>query len=130
SIFIGGFTLEAVATICGEQGEQEPDTFALLSSLLDHSLLEQEKSDADDPRYVLLESVQEYALERLREHAEMEACQRAHALYYLALVEKAFPHLIGAQQTSWLAQLNLEIDNLRAALLWLFNNNEVELALR
>ena len=130
SIFARGFTLEAVAAICGRQGEQRIDTFSFLASLLDHSLLRQEMPDTEEPRFVLLESIQEYALERLREHHEIEVRQHAHALYYLALVEKALPYLTGPQQVSWLARLDREKDNLRATLLWLVEKNETELALR
>ncbi len=134
SIFVRGCTIEAVAAVCGRQGnrqgELEIDTFSLLARLLDHSLLRQEHPEAEDPRFVLLESVQEYGLERLREHNEMEECQHAHAMYYLAFVEKAFPYLIGPHQAIWLARLDQEKDNLRATLMWLLNKNEIELALR
>ncbi|HEU5381023.1 MAG TPA: tetratricopeptide repeat protein [Ktedonobacteraceae bacterium] len=130
SVFAGGCTLEAVAAICGTSGEQTIDTFSLVAGLLDHSLLRQEKPDTGEPRFFLLESVQEYALERLSEHNEREARRRSHALYYLALVEKALPYLIGSQQIIWLTQLDLEKDNLRAAFLWLLHRNEIELALR
>lgn len=130
SVFARGCTLGAVAAICGTQNGREIDTFSLLASLLDNSLLRQEKPDAEEPRFVLLESVQEYGLDLLREHNEIAERQRVHALYYLALVEKAFPHLTGPQQIIWLAQLDQEKDNLRAALLWLLDKNEIELALR
>lgn len=130
SVFAGGCTLEAAMAVYGNQGEKENAVFALLASLLDQSLLQQQKPDADEPRYVLLESIREYGLERLREHNELEESQHAHALYYLALVEKALPHLTGRHQAVWLAQLDQDKDNLRAALLWLLNENEVELALR
>ncbi len=130
SMFARGCTLEAIEAVCSKQGEQEIDTISLLAGLLDHSLLQQEKPDAEEPRFILLESIQEYALERLREHNEIKERQRTHALYYLALVEKALPYLTGSRQAIWLARLDQEKDNLRAALLWLLNENEVELALR
>ena len=130
SVFVRGCTIEAVTAICGKQGEQEVNIYSLLSSLLDHSLLLQERPDSEEPRFVLLESIQEYALERLREHNEIEVRQRSHALYYLGLVEKAFPDLTGPRQAIYLTQLDQEKDNLRAALQWLLNKNEVELALR
>jgi predicted ATPase len=130
SVFAKGCTLEAVAAICGTQGEQDIDTFSLLTSLRDNSLLHREKPDAEEPRFILLESVQEYGLQLLRDQNEQADRQRAHALYYLALVEKALPHLTGPHQVIWLVRLDQEKENLRAALLWLLDTNEIELALR
>lgn len=130
SVFSGGCTIEAAVAVCGKPGEPESNVFSLLASLLDQSLLQQETLETDNPRFILLESVREYGLERLREHNEMEESQREHALYYLAFVEQVLPYLTGSQQTTWLAQLDQEKDNLRAALTWLLNKNEVELALR
>src|SRR5258708_15640257 len=69
-------------------------------------------------------------LELLRESGEIEPCQRAHALYFLTVVEEANLHLKGPQQTTWLEQLERERANLRAALAWLIEHQEAELALR
>lgn len=130
SVFVSGCTIEAAMAVCSNQGGKEGDVFALLASLLDQSLLQQKKPEAEELRYVLLESIRAYGLERLREHNELEECQRAYARYYLALVEQALPHLTGPHQATWLVQLDQEKDNLRVALLWLLDKNEVELALR
>lgn len=130
SVFIGGCTIEAAMAVYDNQRGKEGAVFALLASLLDQSLLQQKKPEADEPRYVLLESIREYGLERLREHNEVEESQRAYARYYLALVEQALPHLTGPHQATWLVQLDQEKDNLRAALQVLLDKNEVELALR
>src|SRR5438105_2336038 len=78
----------------------------------------------------MLETVREYGLECLGESGEAEASQRAHALYYLALAEEAEPHLKGAQQVLWWRRLEREQENLRAALTWLIEQQEGELALR
>lgn len=129
SVFAGGCTIEAVAAVYGEQEEPENDVYSMLVSLLDQSLLQQQKSEDDEPRFVLLENIREYGLERLGEHNEIEESQHTHALYYLALVEKALPYLTGPRQATWLTQLDQEKDNLRAALTWLLRKNEVELAL-
>jgi hypothetical protein len=130
SIFAGGCTFEAFVAVCSEQTEQDRDIFSLLIGLLDQSLLQQVRPEAEEPRFMLLESIREYGLERLSEPNEVEESQCTHAHYYLALVEKALPHLTGPHQTTWLAQLDQEKDNLQAALTWLLNNNAVELALR
>lgn len=130
SIFAGGCTLEAVTAVCGEQPGLGKNIYSLLADLLDQSLLQQSKPETDEPRFVLLESIRAYGLERLHEHNEMEESQRAHALYYLTLVDRALPYLTGPHQATWLTQLDQEKDNLRVALTWLLNQNEVEFALR
>jgi DNA-binding CsgD family transcriptional regulator/tetratricopeptide (TPR) repeat protein len=74
--------------------------------------------------------VREYGRELLRESGELEQCQRAHALYYLTLTEEAELHLKGTEQITWLERLELEQVNLQAALAWLIEHRETELALR
>ncbi|HEY6406742.1 MAG TPA: LuxR C-terminal-related transcriptional regulator, partial [Ktedonobacteraceae bacterium] len=81
-------------------------------------------------RFRLLETIREYGLERLNASWEVESVRRSHAEYYLGLVEEAEPHLRGARQTEWLARLEQEQENLRAALGWLIEHEEVEPALR
>jgi DNA-binding CsgD family transcriptional regulator/tetratricopeptide (TPR) repeat protein len=97
--------------------------------LLDKSLL-QHVAQEGTARLMLLETIREYGLECLRESGEARQIQNAHAEYYLALVEEADPHLKGAQQEVWLRQLDREQENLRAALSWLIEHDEVEMALR
>ncbi len=101
-----------------------------VASLLDKSLLLQVEQEGEEPRLQMLMTVREYGLECLRESGEAEAIQRAHALYYLALAEQGEPHLKGAQQLAWLERLEQEQENLRAALQWLIEQKETELALR
>ena len=88
------------------------------TSLLDKSLLQQSEQEEGEPRLSMLETVREYGLECVRESGEAEVSRRAHALYYLRLAEQAEPHLKGAQQIEWLEQLEMEQENLRAALGW------------
>ena len=70
-------------------------------------------------RFGMLETVREYALERLAASGEEDAARAAHAAYFLALAERAEPHLLLAGQEAWLDRLEAEHDNLRAALAWL-----------
>jgi DNA-binding CsgD family transcriptional regulator/tetratricopeptide (TPR) repeat protein len=91
--------------------------------------LQIEQEDGET-RLQMLMTVREYGLECLRACGESRATQRAHAQYYLALVEEAEPHLKGAQQLVWLNHLEQEMDNLRVALTWLLEEEEGELALR
>src|SRR5712692_11412 len=133
SVFAGGWTLEAVEALEKMLNEDETSTLSVLdgiASLLDKSLLVQRSREGKEPRLILLRTVREYALELLRESGEIEPCQRAHALYFLTVVEEAHLHLKGPQQTTWLEQLERERANLRAALAWLIEHGEAELALR
>ena len=70
------------------------------------------------PRYWMLETIHEYAREKLKESGEEEALGREHALYFMRLAEEAEPGLIGDKQAEWLNRLEDEHDNLRAALRW------------
>src|SRR5262249_2891874 len=99
-------------------------------SLLNHSLLRREDQTFGEPRLRMLESVREFALELLADSGELEATARRHAEFFLALAEAAEPHLQGAAQNEWLARLEAEHDNLRAALAWALAHGRVELALR
>src|SRR5262245_50916293 len=78
----------------------------------------------------MLETIREYALERLEESRELEAIRQRHADYYLALVEATAATLAGAEQAAGLAQLELEHDNLRAALAWARERGDIDLGLR
>jgi predicted ATPase/transcriptional regulator with XRE-family HTH domain/Tfp pilus assembly protein PilF len=92
-------------------------TLAILSSLVARSLLYQEAAHGET-RFKMLETLREYARERLVESGEADAVRREHAHYYLALVEEAVPHLRGAQQQAQLDRLEREYLNIRAALSW------------
>src|SRR5215210_1124021 len=129
-VFSGGATLEAIETVCDAQGDLHTDVFDGVSSLVDESLLRQEEGAGDDPRFVMLETIREYARERLGQSGEVEATSRAHAEYFLALAEGAEPMLWGAEDAAWLDRLEQEHNNMRAALLWAIANQEAELALR
>jgi predicted ATPase/DNA-binding CsgD family transcriptional regulator len=133
SIYAGIWTLEAVEALEKMLNEKETSTLSTLdgmASLLDKSLLIQRGQEGDEPRLVMLLTVREYGRELLRESGELEQCQRAHALYYLTLTEEAELHLKGTEQITWLERLELEQVNLQAALAWLIEHRETELALR
>ncbi len=101
-----------------------------VASLLDKSLLLQIELEGEEPRLIMLATIREFGLECLQEHGETEITQRAHALYYLAFAEEAEPHLKGEQQIQWLTRLERDQKNLQAALGWLIEHTETELALR
>jgi predicted ATPase len=130
AVFAGGRTLEAIEAVCDAEGPLPVDTFEGVSSLLDKSLLRQEEGPEDEPRFVMLETIHEYARERLVESGEAEEIGRAHTEYFLALAEEAEPELTGANQVLWMDRLEAEHDNFRVALARSLETGEAESALR
>jgi len=117
-VFVGGCTLEAVEAVCNAARDLPMDVIDGVAVLLDQSLLRQVEGSDGEPRFTMLETIREYALERLAAHGEAEALRERHLAYYLALAEAAEPHLRGAEQIIWADRLEVEHDNLRAALAW------------
>jgi predicted ATPase len=122
-IFAGGCTLQAAEEIC----DADLDT---LQSLIDKSLVRSVHEANGDPRYVMLETIREYALERLAGRSEPEGPRARHEEYFLALAEAAEPALRGRDQALWLERLEVEHDNIRSALTWALAQSECELGLR
>jgi predicted ATPase/class 3 adenylate cyclase/Tfp pilus assembly protein PilF len=130
AVFSGGRTLEAIEAICDAEGDLPVEAFEGVSSLVDKSLLRQEEGPDGEPRFVMLETVHEFAREKLKESAEAEEIKRAHAEYFLTLAEEAYPELRGPDQLEWLERLEAEHDNMRAALSWALERKEVDVALK
>ncbi|MFN2513444.1 MAG: protein kinase [Pyrinomonadaceae bacterium] len=130
SVFFGGFTLSAAEAVCGVIEGVEIDVLEGLAALVDESLVSKKEMPDGAYRFLMLETIREYGLERLSEGDEAEALRRRHAGYFLKLAEKVEPHLMGAGHELWLKQLDAERDNLRAALRWAADNAEAELGLR
>jgi len=130
AVFAGGCTLEAAEAVLSEaQGgpELESELAVLISqnmvldgltSLLDKSLLKQVEGIDGAPRFMMLETIREYALERLAATGEEAALRHRHAGYFLALAEQAEPELHSAEQVTAQERLDAEQDNLRSALAW------------
>ena len=129
-VFSSGATLEAMEAVCDAEGDLPTDVFEGASSLLDKSLLRQEEGAGGEPRFVMLETIHEFANVKLEDSREAEAVRRAHAEYFLALAEEAEPMLWGAEDAAWLDRLVQEHDNMRAALSWAIKHEEAALALR
>jgi predicted ATPase/class 3 adenylate cyclase/DNA-binding CsgD family transcriptional regulator len=136
SVFVAGCTLEAIEAVCTTLDTESASLQVLdgVTSLIDKSMLQQMEQGSNELRLVMLETIREYGLEVLSAHDEKEMTQRAHADYYLRLSEEADLELAGAQQVVWLERLELEHDNLRAALGWFLERGEagqsMEMALR
>ncbi len=144
AVFSGGWTLDAAEAVVSGQsavaGDRlqvagsnpaanlQPSTFNLqplpidlldgLSSLCDESLVIQREEAGGEPRFFMLETIREYALEALAAGDESDPVHERHARHYLTLAEQAEPELRGPQQATWLNRLETDHDNLRAALAW------------
>jgi predicted ATPase/class 3 adenylate cyclase len=130
SVFAGGWTLEAAERICSDDPIAEWEVFDFLSSLVDKSLVAAKHSD-DSIRYLFLETIREYARERLQESGDAEKVGERHRDYYLEFVEQFEPHftehisvIIGdtAKVTALFDSLGTEHDNILAALSWCWRN--------
>ena len=130
AVFVSGCTLEAVDTVCNADGDLAIDPFDGMASLLDKSLLRQGEGQESEPRFVMLETIHEYAWERLELRGEGEVLRQRHAAYFVQLAEAAEAELRGAHQGVWMARLAVEQDNLRAALGLVLERQEGETALR
>jgi predicted ATPase len=131
SVFAGGWALEASEAVVSGESIGESEVLDLLSELVEKSLVITElTAQSGRVRYRLLYPIRQYALEKLEHSGEVEEVKRAHAQYFLAMAEEAEPELIGPQEAEWLEHLEVEHDNIRAALFWSSERGEVELGLR
>ncbi|MDQ2999531.1 MAG: NB-ARC domain-containing protein, partial [Chloroflexota bacterium] len=130
AVFAGGCTATA-AVICNPASDLPFDVIDGLAMLMDKSLVQLIEIPDAAPRFVLLETIREYAWEQLEVRNQAGALRQQHAAYYLQLAVRAAPHLKRAEQIIWLAQLEGEYENVRAALQWyLADNGDTELGLR
>ncbi|MBV9281078.1 MAG: helix-turn-helix domain-containing protein, partial [Chloroflexi bacterium] len=129
SVFAGGCTLEAVEAVCGPAGEVGVGMLEGLASLVDESLVYQ-LDGGTVARFTMLETIRQYAADRLRRSGEADSIHRRHARHYLSLAEGMEPELRGPAQQARLEQLESEHDNLRVALRWTLQKQEAEMALR
>jgi non-specific serine/threonine protein kinase len=128
AVFAGSWTLEAAEAICAGGTIAAVEILDQLTSLVDKSLVLAEGLEGQE-RYRLLETIRQYARDRLATVEEAAAIQNRHAAYYLALAEQAETGLQGAKLSSWLIRLTTEWDNLRAALRWSAESEDAERAL-
>jgi predicted ATPase/class 3 adenylate cyclase len=129
SVFAGGWLLEAAESICAGATLAPSEILDLLTSLSDKSLVAADPNDANS-RFRMVETVRQYAKERLLESGGGDIVRDRHLDYYLALAEKAEPELVGARQVDWLRILAHEHDNLRSALEWSLGQAQSSMGLR
>jgi predicted ATPase len=141
-VFVGGATPEAIEGALRTEGQglsegtinsvlgPQSSVLNVFSTLVEHSLIVSRAPSGDAPRFIMLETIREYALEQLVEYGEASAVRQAHAAAFLDLAERAEPELRGQDQVAWLDHLEAELPNLRAALEWALQMHDRERALR
>jgi predicted ATPase/transcriptional regulator with XRE-family HTH domain len=125
AVFADGATLDAVDAVAMLEDVLEP-----LAALVDDSLIFKTLDADHEPCFGMLDSVREFAEERLAESDEVEATRRRHAAYFLEQAERSVAQLRGPDQLVWLERMEHDHANLRAAIDWLTEQNDLELALR
>ena len=116
SVFASGCDLASAEAVCGPASEIGGDILDGLMALVDQSLVKVEETADGEPRFRLLDTIREYAAERLEADGEADLIRDRHRDWYVALVERAAGELSGADQRRWLDRLELEHDDIRAVL--------------
>lgn len=131
-VFVGGWSREAVRAVCYASHDLDFEAPEGLAALVNKSLTYRGAGVDDEARWWMLESIREYARERLEASDEAPEIHRRHAWYCVQLAEAAHPHLAGPDQVKWLARLEQEHDNIRSALAWSIDrrHDSTEIALR
>jgi predicted ATPase/DNA-binding winged helix-turn-helix (wHTH) protein len=130
SVFVGGCTLEAAEAVCNTRRDLGIDLFEGLTSLVDKNLVQRMDRAQAEPRFTMLETIREYASECLVASDEQSATRRAQAAYCLVLAEEGNPELSPPDRVAWLAGCDVEVDNFRFALDWLFESQDLDWGLR
>jgi predicted ATPase/Tfp pilus assembly protein PilF len=124
SVFTGGWTLEAAEEVCAGDGIETYDILDLLTQLVNKSLVVvMEYSQSGETRYRMLETIRQYAREKLLEAGGGDVVRDKHLSYFVKLVEQAEPELYRSNQVFWLNKLEDEIDNFRMAVEWALAND-------
>lgn len=130
AVFAAGFSLDTAEAVCSGRGLAERRILDILSSLVGKSLIVAETTSRTQARYRLLETIREYALEKLTEEGELARLRDRHLDLFLARAEEAAPKLFDAYQLLWLNWLEGEHDNVRFALAWTLEGRRIEAGLR
>jgi predicted ATPase len=130
SVFAGGCTLESVEAVCDAKADLDLDLLDGMASMVDKSLLQQIEQPNGESRFRMLETIREYAREKLEASQEEAATKRAHAAYCLVLAEEAAAEHEETVGAEWLENFVREHDNFRAALDWLTETGNADWGLR
>ncbi|HEX8918371.1 MAG TPA: hypothetical protein VF898_07700, partial [Chloroflexota bacterium] len=133
AVFTGGCTLQAAEAVCNGERDLAIDFLDGLTSLVDKSLMRQEEAPGPggnlEPRFTMLETIREFALERLEERGESGILRRRHAEYFRELANQSFWIMMSAARDPILEMVSYERDNIRATLQWSLDNRVPGLAL-
>jgi predicted ATPase len=130
SVFVGGCTLDGVEAVCNTKLDLEVDVLDGMASLVDKSLVQQIESQEGESRFVLLDTIREYGLDRLVASGEEADIRRAHAAFCLVVAEDCASRGADPVHTDWVQTFELEHDNFLAALEWLTQTGNAEWGLR
>ncbi|HLZ69855.1 MAG TPA: tetratricopeptide repeat protein [Dehalococcoidia bacterium] len=128
-VFVGGFELSAAETVGADEDGRGTDVLEGIATLAEHSLIQARPAVEGEPRFAMLETIREFALEQLVASGEEAAVRGRHARAMLTLAESSEQGMMGRGRTAWLARLGADRDNLWAALRWLRDQGEIEPAL-
>ncbi len=117
SVFAGGWTMDAAEGVCAGDGIEVESVLGLVAALIDKSLVLADEHDGAT-RYRMLETLRQYAEDRLRARPDEARARDRHLAHYLRVAEAAEPHLSDPDQRTWFDRLEIEHDNLRTALAW------------
>ncbi len=130
SVFVGGCNLESVEAVCDAKADLELDLLDGMASIVDKSLVQQVEQPDGESRFVMLETIREYALDRLKGSGEGPHTKRAHAAYCLVLAEEDSALQDAAKRAESLQRFELEYNNFRAALEWLTESGDADWGMR
>jgi predicted ATPase/DNA-binding winged helix-turn-helix (wHTH) protein len=130
SVFVGGCNLEGAEAVCDTKGDLDLDLLDGMASMVDKSLVQQVEPAQGESRFGMLQTIREYALEKLEASGEQASTKRSHAAYCLVLAEEAAAEDCGAEGAEWLERFAFEHDNFRAGLDWLTETGDAEWGLR
>ncbi len=130
AVFVGGFTLDEAEAVTNAGDDQGIAILKGLMALVDGSLVRHVERADGESRFVMLETVREYGLERLEGSGEAPAVRDRHATHFLARAEQAEPSLFGPEGRAWLTTLDLEYGDLRAAIAWAVASGQTTWGLR
>ena len=130
SVFAGGCTLEAAEAVCSDEGLATADVLDLMTHLVEKSLVVPPDEHSDEPRYRMLETIRQYALDKLIASDEADALRTRHLHHLVDFAESVRTKLNGPDQLHWHARVDAELDNIRVALAWSLQAGHVEPGLR
>src|SRR5207247_11145599 len=129
AVFARGGSLEQVEAVCGPPQDVGGDVVEMLDQLADQSLVRR-LPDFSEPRFLMLQTIREFAAEQLEQSDEAAAIKDRHVQAFISLAKQAQAHVFGSQRKTWLDRLETEHDNLRAAVDWTFATGDAKNAMQ